>query len=149
MEITIPNDFKELLELLNLHKIDYIIVGAYALALHGHPRFTGDLDIYVKPDIQNASQVVSVLEAFGFGSLQLGEDDFNRPHRVVQLGVSPVRIDLLTSLTGLTWDQAICGQLKGELGGVPVTFLGRAEYIQNKRALGRHKDIADAETLEE
>ncbi|OQY03114.1 MAG: hypothetical protein B6I25_08450 [Planctomycetales bacterium 4572_13] len=147
--MTIPNDFKELLELLNLHKIDYIIVGAYALALHGHPRFTGDLDIYVKPDIQNASQVVSVLEAFGFGSLQLGEDDFNRPHRVVQLGVSPVRIDLLTSLTGLTWDQAICGQLKGELGGVPVTFLGRAEYIQNKRALGRHKDIADAETLEE
>ena len=149
MEITIPNDFKELLELLNSHEIDYIIVGAYALALHGHPRFTGDLDIYVKPDIQNASQVVTVLEEFGFGSLELGEDDFNRPHRVVQLGVSPVRIDLLTSLTGLTWDQAVRGQLKGELGGVPVTFLGKVEYIQNKRALGRHKDIADAETLEE
>ena len=149
MEITIPSDFKELLVLLNSDKVDYNIVGADALALHGHPRFTGDLEVYVKPDTRNASQVVAVLEGFGFGSLELGEDDFNRPHRVVQLGVSPVRIDLLTSLTGLTWDQAVRGQLKGELGGVPVTFLGRAEYIQNKKALGRHKDIADAETLEE
>ncbi|MHC4929980.1 MAG: nucleotidyltransferase domain-containing protein [Planctomycetota bacterium] len=76
MEITIPSDFKELLELLNSHKVDYIIVGAYALALHGHPRFTGDLDIYVKPDPKNAAQISAVLKGFGFGSLELEEKDF-------------------------------------------------------------------------
>lgn len=149
MEITIPNDFKELLALLNSHKVEYIIVGAYALALHGHPRFTGDLDIYVKPDAQNASQLSSVLEEFGFGSLDIDEKDFTQRHQVIQLGVSPVRIDLLTSLTGLSWDDAVQGQLKGKLGEIPVLFLGREEYIRNKKALGRHKDLADAEVLEE
>ena len=149
MEITIPNDFKELLELLNSHKVDYIIVGAYALALHGSPRFTGDLDIYVKPDTQNASQILAALKEFGFSSLELEEKDFTESHRVIQLGMPPVRIDLLTSLTGLTWDDAAKGELKGELGGVPVLFLGKKEYIQNKKALGRQKDLADAEVLEE
>ena len=149
MESAIPSDFKELIELLNSHKVDYIIVGAYALALHGHPRFTGDLDIYVKPDPKNAAQISAVLKGFGFGSLELEEKDFTEAHRVIQLGVPPVRIDLLTSLTGLTWDDAVRGQLKGDLGGVPVLFLGKEEYVRNKRALGRHKDIADAETLEE
>jgi hypothetical protein len=148
MEITIPNDFKELLELLNSHKVEYIIVGAYALALHGNPRFTGDLDIYVKPDAQNASQILTALKEFGFGSLELEEKDFIEAHRVIQLGMPPVRIDLLTSLTGLTWDDAVKGELKGELGGVPVLFLGKEEYIKNKRALGRQQDLADAETLE-
>ena len=149
MEMTIPNDFKELLELLNSHKVEYIIVGAYALALHGSPRFTGDLDIYVKPEAQNASQILAALKEFGFGSLDLQEKDFTEPHRVVQLGMPPVRIDLLTSLTGLTWDDAAKGELKGELGGVPVLFLGKQEYIKNKKALGRKKDLADAEVLGE
>ena len=97
MEITIPNDFKELLELLNSHNVEYMIVGAYALAFHGSPRFTGDLDIYVKPDKDNASLVLAVLKEFGFGSLDLTENDFIESGQVVQLGVPPVRIDLLTS----------------------------------------------------
>lgn len=149
MEITIPSDFKELLALLNSHNVDYIVVGAYALALHGHPRFTGDLDIYVKPEPQNASLILATLKEFGFGSLELEEKDFTEPHRVIQLGVPPVRIDLLTSLSGLTWEDAAGGQIQGELDGIPVFFLGKSEYIRNKKALGRHKDIADAETLEE
>ena len=149
MEITIPNDFKELLELLNSHKVEYIVVGAYALALHGNPRFTGDLDVYVKPDAQNASYILAALKEFGFGSLKLEEKDFTEPHQVVQLGMPPVRIDLLTSLTGLTWDDAVKGELKGNLGGVPVLFLGKQEYIKNKKALGRPKDLADAEVLGE
>lgn len=149
MEITIPNDFKELLELLNSHKVEYIIVGAYALALHGNPRFTGDLDIYVKPDTQNAFQILAALQEFGFGSLELKQQDFTELNQVIQLGMPPVRIDLLTSLTGLTWDDAVKGELRGELGGVPVLFLGKNEYIRNKRALGRSKDLADCEILEE
>ena len=149
MEITIPSDFKELLELLNSHKVEYIIVGAYALALHGSPRFTGDLDIYVKPDAPNASHILAALKEFGFGSLELTEKDFTEPHRVIQLGMPPVRIDLLTSLTGLTWNDAEEGELEGKLGDVPVLYLGKKEYIHNKRALGRQKDLADAEVLEE
>ena len=149
MEITIPNDFKELLALLNSHNVDYLIVGAYALALHGSPRFTGDLDIYVKPDPENAHRILATLNDFGFGCLQLEEKDLTELNQVIQLGVPPVRNDLLTSLTGLDWAEAAAGRLKGELGGVPVLFLGKREYIRNKKALGRQKDLADAEVLEE
>lgn len=148
MEITIPNDFKELLALLNSHNVDYLVVGAYALALHGSPRFTGDLDIYVKPDTENAHRILAALKDFGFGSLPLEERDLTEFHQVIQLGVAPVRIDLLTSLTGLSWTEASAGKLKGELGGIPVFFLGKKEYISNKKALGRQKDLADAEALE-
>ena len=148
MEMTIPSDVKELLELLNSHKVEYLIVGAYALALHGAPRFTGDLDIYLKPDPANASLVLAVLKEFGFGSLELSEADFTKIGQVIQLGVPPVRIDFLTSLTGLTWQDAVDGQLQGKLDGIPVMFLGKEQYIRNKRALGRQKDLADAEILE-
>jgi hypothetical protein len=148
MEITIPKDFKELLELLNSHNVDYLVVGAYALALHGSPRFTGDLDLYVKPDSDNARRVLAALNDFGFGSLQLRETDLTELDQVIQLGLPPVRIDFLTSLTGLNWEQSSAGSLKGELGGIPVLFLGKKEYIRNKKALGRKKDLADAEVLE-
>ncbi len=149
MAITIPSDFKELLALLNSHNVDYLVVGAYALALHGSPRFTGDLDIYVKPDPENARRILATLKDFGFGSLDIDEKDLTEFHQVIQLGVAPVRIDILTSLTGLDWEQSKAGQLQGELGGVPVFFLGKTEYIKNKKALGRKKDLADAEVLEE
>lgn len=148
MAITIPNDFKELLALLNSHKVDYLVVGAYALALHGSPRFTGDLDIYVKPDPENARRILATLNEFGFGSLQVEEKDLTELNRVIQLGFPPVRIDILTSLTGLNWEESLAGRLKGELGGIPVLFLGKKEYIHNKKALGRQKDLADAEVLE-
>ncbi len=149
MEITIPNDFKELLALLNSHNVDYLVVGAYALALHGSPRFTGDLDIYVNPDPENARRILSSLNDFGFGSLDISEKDLTELNQVIQLGMPPVRIDLLTSLTGLDWETSAAGRLQGELGGVPVFFLGKADYITNKKALGRQKDLADAEVLEE
>lgn len=92
-------DFKELLGLFNEHKIEYIIVGAYALAYHGAPRFTGDIDIYVRPTPENATRIVKALASFGFGSLGLKADDFQKPDQVVQLGVPPVGIDLITSIT--------------------------------------------------
>jgi hypothetical protein len=149
MEITIPKDFKELLALLNSHKVDYLVVGAYALALHGSPRFTGDLDLYVKPQADNAGRIISALREFGFGSLDLDEKDLTELNQVIQLGFPPVRVDLLTSLTGVDWEQSLSGCLKGELGGVPVLFLGKDEYIKNKKALGRQKDLADAEVLED
>ncbi len=142
-------DFKELFALFNKHKIDYIIVGSYALAYHGAPRFTGDIDIYVRPTQQNATRIIAALTSFGFGSLGLKAEDFQKPEQVVQLGVSPVRIDLITSITGVTWEQASAGKVSGKYGDEDVHYLGRDQYAQNKRAIGRKKDLADLEVLGE
>jgi len=145
----IQPDFKELLELLNAHKAEFIIVGAYALAFHGVPRFTGDIDIFVKPDSENAEKILAALEEFGFGSLDLTKSDFEAPDKVVQLGVAPVRVDLITSLTGVSWQEAFSGKVQGTYGDVPVYYLGRKEFLSNKKALGGKKDLADLEALGE
>lgn len=145
----IERDFKELLALLNSHNVEYIVVGAYALAFHGAPRFTGDLDIFVKPEPRNARRVLAALSDFGFGSVGLSEDDFTRLNQVVQLGVPPVRIDLITSITGVTWEAALSESVTADLDNVPVRFIGRNHFIINKRAIGRKKDLADLEALGE
>jgi hypothetical protein len=142
-------DFKELLELLNAHKVEYIIVGAYALAFHGVPRFTGAIDIFVKPDPKNAEKILAALEEFGFSSLDLTKSDFEDPDKVVQLGVAPVRVDLITSLTGVTWQQANKGKVEGTYGDVPVYYIGRKDFLVNKKTLGRKKDLADIEAIGE
>ena len=143
----IQQDFKELLELLNRHNVEYIIVGAYALAHYGAPRYTGDIDIYVKPSPENAERIISALSDFGFGSLDLSSGDFCLPRRVIQLGIPPVRIDIITSISGVTWEEAYENKISGSYGDVAVYFLGRNEYIANKRATGRKKDIADLEAI--
>ena len=145
----VQKDFKELLELFNGHKVEYMIVGAYALAFHGAPRFTGDIDILVRPFPENAQKILSALTDFGFGSLNLTVDDFQKLNYVVQLGSPPVRIDIVTSITGVTWEEAAVGKQAGLYGDVPVFFLGREQYIANKRATGRKKDLADLEALGE
>jgi hypothetical protein len=145
----IYQDFKELLELLNSHKVKYLVVGGYALAFHGAPRFTGDIDLFVKPDSANAKRILAVLAKFGFGSLNLSEADFTSPENVVQLGVPPVRVDIMTSLTGVSWDKAVANRVRGRFGDTPVCFISRKDLIANKKALGRKKDLADIETLGE
>lgn len=142
-----PRDFCELLECFNAHRVDALIVGAYALAVHGAPRMTGDLDILVRPSAANADRIMKALATFGFGDVGLTDADFQQTDVVVQLGVPPVRIDLLTGISGVTWEEAWEGRLVGEFGGVPVAYLGIAQLRQNKRTTGRHKDIADLEAL--
>ena len=142
-------DFRELLALFNVHYVEYLIVGGYALAFHGAPRFTGDLDIFVKPDAINAQRILHALEAFGFASVGLTVSDFARPDQVVQLGVPPVRIDLITSITGVSWDEAWVGRVIGHYGDTPVYYIGREQFVTNKRATGRTKDVADLEVLGE
>ena len=144
----IHNDFKELLELFNASDIEYVIVGGYALAAHGAPRTTGDIDLLVKPSRENATRVLRTPEQFGIG-LELGIEDFVKPDHVVQLGVPPVRVDLLTAIDGVTWDEAWSGKLAGVYGSVPTHYLGRREFITNKRTSGRRKDLADLEALGE
>ena len=106
----IQQDFKELLELFNAHKVEYLIVGGYALAFHGAPRFTGDIDLLVQSDSENAARILEALKEYGFGSLKLSEVDFTSPNNVVQLGVPPVRVDIMTSLTAVDWEQARAGR---------------------------------------
>jgi hypothetical protein len=145
----IQKDFKELLELFNTHKVEYIIVGGYALAFHGAPRFTGDIDLLVGPDRENAERILAALDKFGFGSLNLSEADFTSPQNVIQLGVPPVRVDIMTSLTGVSWEKALADRVAGDYGDTPVFFLSRNNFISNKRALRRKKDLADLEALGE
>ena len=140
-------DFKELLELLNGRGAEYVIVGAHALAFHGVPRYTGDMDLYVRPTATNATRVMGALADFGFGSLGLSEKDFSSADRVIQLGYPPVRIDLVTSLSGVSWEEVSANVVDGEYGDVPVKYIGRAEFVKNKRAIGRKKDLADLEAL--
>ena len=145
----IQQDFKELLELFNAHKVEYMIVGAYALAYHGVSRYTGDIDIFVKPDKDNAKRILAALDDFGFGSIGLKKSDFMSPDKMVQLGVPPVRVNIITSISGVTWKEALLGRLKGEFGDIAVNYLGRDQFVSNKRAMDRKKDQADLEALGE
>jgi len=144
----IYQDFKELLESFNAQKVEYVIVGGHALAFHGAIRATKDIDLYVRPTEANSHRIMSALEAFGFGQVGLAAADFQKPGQIVQLGYPPVRVDLVTSIEGVSWEQVAAGISMGEYGGEPVPFIGRAEFIANKKAAGRLQDLADAERIE-
>jgi hypothetical protein len=145
----VQKDFKEFLALLNEHDVDCMIVGGYALAFHGAPRYTGDIDVFVKPDKANAQRIIKVLEEFGFSSLELSVDDFQEENNVVQLGLPQVRIDIITSISGVSWEQASASKESGIYGDIPVFYIGKSQYVANKKATGRTKDIADIEALGE
>jgi hypothetical protein len=142
-------DFKELLELFNKHEVEYLVVGGYALAFHGAPRVTGDIDLFVRPARDNAQRILAALNDFGFGSLHLSEEDFITPGMVVQLGVPPVRIDIITRVSGVSWEKADAGKVPGHYVDTPVYFISREDFVANKRATGRKKDAADLEALGE
>lgn len=116
----VQSDFKKLLELFNSHRVEYLITGGYALAYHGAPRYTGDIDLYVKPDSENAKHIIAELEEIGLGSLELKEEDFMEEGQVIQLGRPPGRIDIITSISGVNWDEAFTGKVQGTCSDVPV-----------------------------
>jgi len=145
--VKLHRDLREFVELLNLHRVEYLVVGAHAVAFYGHPRFTGDIDFWVRPEIGNAARVIKVLHAFGFDQLGLAVKDFVELGRIVQLGQPPNRIDLLTSISGVNFDSAWRSREEGVLDGLPASFLGWDSLIQNKLASGRPKDVADVAQL--
>lgn len=145
----IPNDFKELLELFNKHMVEYVIVGGYALAFHGAPRVTGDIDLFVRPRTDNAERILAALNEFGFGSLDLSVEELTKPGMVIQLGVPPVRVDIITRVSGVSWEKADADKVPGRYGQTPVHFISRDDFIANKKATGRLKDAADLEALGE
>lgn len=147
--MNLPKDSREFVELLNSNGVKYVIVGAHAQAFHARPRLTGDLDILIEAAPANAARVQYVLQQFGFGGVGITEADFLQSDRVIQLGFSPNRIDLVTSLTGVEFADIWATRVSGLLGGVPVPYISKALLIQNKRATGRPKDLADIDALEE
>ena len=142
----LPKDLREFIGLLNSNGVEYVIVGAHALAFHGMPRFTGDIDFLVRPSAENAACVVAALHQFGFKSLTVA--DFTAEDQIVQLGFPPNRIDVLTSISGCSFAEVWAGRKESTLDGQPVSFLGLDEFKKNKRASGRPKDLADLDSLE-
>lgn len=140
-------DFSDFIELLNKHKVEYMVVGAHALSYHGRPRHTGDLDIWIKPTPDNADKMIKVLFDFGFSSLGLQRADFLKENFITQLGYPPLRIDLLNSISGVEFDQAYQRKISVQMDNIIVSFISIQDFILNKQATGRPKDIADIESL--
>ena len=140
-------DFVEMLSALDAAGAEYLVVGAHALAAHGVPRATGDLGIWVRATPENALRVLAALRDFGAPLFDLTLDDLTRPGTVFQIGVVPVRIDLLTSISGVGFEEAWAGRIEVPIEGVTVCVLGREELVRNERATGRPKDLLDAESL--
>ncbi len=143
------DDFRDMLACLAAARVEFVIVGAHALAAHGLPRATGDIDVFIRPNAENAARVMESLAAFGAPTEAHGirAADFEIPGQVYQLGVPPRRIDLLTAIDGVTFEDAFASRLEAPVGGMVLPFLGRSALIANKRAAGRPKDLVDVEAL--
>jgi predicted nucleotidyltransferase len=144
----VEKDYEEFLKLLNRHRIQYCIVGAYAVAFHARPRYTKDIDILIEVSKDNACKMIQALDEFGFGDLELTEEDFLKEGLIIQLGYEPVRIDLLTTISGCTFKEIWDHKKFGDYGDEKVIFIGKEELIKSKKAAGRKQDEADLELLQ-
>ena len=142
-------DWREFVESLNSNGVEFLLVGALAVAHHGLPRNTGDIDFFVRRDPTNAERIVQAIEAFGFGSLGLRASDFLGEAAVIQLRVEPRRIDLMTRLTGVEFEDAWKAREPLEVSDVSLFVISREHLIANKRALGRYKDLADVDAIDD
>lgn len=140
-------DVREFIELLNARDVRYLVVGAYALAYHGRPRYTGDIDFFVQSSEHNAQLVAQIVEEFGFASLGIVAADLTSADQVIQLGVEPNRIDLMTSISGVSFEEAWETREYGELDGLRLPFISRDLLKRNKAAVGRKQDLADIDYL--
>ncbi|WKZ71046.1 MAG: hypothetical protein QY331_07250 [Melioribacteraceae bacterium] len=143
----VEKDFADFIKLLNNHKVEYLIVGAYALALYAEPRNTGDIDIFINRTDENVNSILKVLADFGFEGLGLTKSDFKTENNVIQLGVPPVRIDILTSISGVDFNDAYKDKYSNKFGNTTADFISKDHLIKNKKASSRKKDIADLESL--
>ena len=145
----IEKDYEELLGLLNKHKVKYCIVGAYAVAFYAKARYTKDMDILVEPSFENGKKIVQALHDFGFGSLDLTQQDFAEEGHIIQLGYEPLRVDIITSMTGVSFRDAWENKTTGTYGKENVFFIGLEELIKNKEMTGRKQDLVDLQLLKE
>ncbi len=144
----LDKNFREFIELLNEHKVQYLVIGGYAVNAHGYPRYTKDIDLWIWLTPENIQQVLQVIKAFGFGSLGLVTKDFMQPENIIQLGDEPYRIDLLMDVDGADFEDCFARRMEVEIDETPVNFIGLEDLIQVKKKAGRLQDLADAEKLE-
>ena len=145
--MNIQPDFKELLALLEKHQVEYMIVGGYAVAFHGYPRFTKDIDVYFENSDENINKIISALIEFGFSEDELSPDLFKKPGNIITLGVAPVRVDFLNEIDGVGFIEAKKHRVRGKYGDVDIYFIGKEDLIKNKRSTPRTKDKVDAEEI--
>ena len=146
MDLT--KDFKEFIELLNVHEVEYLVIGGYAVNLHGYPRYTKDIDFWIWMTDSNIKNLLAAIEGFGMGALGLNHEDFTDPENIIQLGYEPHRIDLLMDVSGVRFSDCYENRQSTELDGVTVQYLRIDDLIAAKKASGRLQDLADAEQLE-
>jgi predicted nucleotidyltransferase len=144
----LSQDFREFIELLIKNKAEYLIVGGYAVGIHGHPRYTGDLDIWLNPTPENAEKILQSVNQFGFSSFKLSKEDFIKPGNVVQLGYPPLRIDLLTEIDGVTFEECFKNRKEVLIENIQVNFIGYNDLLKNKKESGRPRDIDDIDNLQ-
>ena len=140
-------DFKEFIQLLNDNQVNYLVIGGYAVAIHGHPRYTKDIDIWIEISEENSQKIITALAEFGFGSLGLTAQDFQEPHQIIQLGYPPNRIDLITSPDGIDFQICYASKIEVMLDDIAVKFIDLDNLKKNKLASGRLQDLADLENL--
>lgn len=145
--LTLPADFREFLKLLNSKRVEYLLVGGYAVGFYGYPRATADMDIWVALDANNAKRLVAVLQEFGFDVPELHSDLFMQENKIIRLGVPPFRIEILTTLSGVSFKECYARRQRHVVDDLEVDFLSLADLKSNKRAAGRHKDLDDLEHL--
>jgi hypothetical protein len=147
--VDLAPDFSEFCALLSGHRVEFVIVGAHALAFHGAPRFTGDLDILVRPTAENGRRLIAAIAAFGFPTASLTPEGVVSPRTVIEMGVPPVQLHVMSAVDGVTWDEVWQGREAGPLGPHTVFFIGRSQFLKNKRAAARPRDLADVAALTE
>lgn len=143
----LPNDFADFLRLLNSHRVEYLLVGGYAVCYHGYYRNTNDIDIWVAVNAQNAAKLVRLIKEFGFDVPELKEELFLNKGRMIRMGIEPNRIELLTEISACGFDACYARRVIGEMGGIPVNLISLRDLKTNKRATGRNKDLADLDYL--
>ncbi len=145
--IRLAPDFREFLRLLNSHHVDYLLIGGYAVGYYGYPRPTGDMDVWISADPENANRVVQALVVFGFHDEDVPVSLFTAPDKIVRMGVPPLRLEIITTISGVEFEACYARRLSSEIDGVPVSIIGLEDLKINKKASGRHKDLNDLENL--
>ncbi len=145
--IHLPSDFKEFLKLLNVHQVEYLLIGGYAVGYHGYPRATADMDIWVAINPSNAQRIVVVLKEFGFDLPKLSPELFLKEWQIIRMGVPPIRIEIATTVSGVNFNECFAERVVDTLDGVEVSLISLKHLKLNKKACGRHRDLADLENL--
>ena len=148
VNLTLPEDFKEFLRLLNAHEVEYLLIGGFAVGYYGYPRTTADMDIWFAVSPQNTAKLYDVFIAFGMTDPSLSPDTFMQPNKIIRMGLPPMRIEVMGEIDGVVFEECYKDRVIAEIDDEQINLISRSHLLENKRASGRHKDLDDIENLE-